>query len=413
MARWRSFLFANGGYYAAMAVAGGAGLLKTVGYGLILAPVDFGRLSLVTSLAPFLIYGIGRGAIEGAALDLPRLYGLGRAAEAALLLRQCMKRLAREGLIASVVALLALLVDARAAILCLAVPLAATTGILSLVMADARSSGAMNRYGASVLARVVFCSALGLPAALVFGFSGAVLGEVAAQFLLILWLLRSVPVAAPATAHERGLPEVRERGWKMMLHQFLQLLQQNGDKWMVSAALGPAMLGQYSFAGIFLVAVSLLHAMIYQQIGPAALRSLAEGESLAGVLRRCQQVALAAGAGVMVLGILAGVAYWWGLRSALAPYAVGFAVFPWVVLTAAFQIMNQHDWIISTGRHLGRLARFDLAATVVFFGLAGLGWSRGWPLVYFAFLACLTRGAVLLITVRLAYVTKREAQVAV
>lgn len=84
-----------------MVIAGGSGVVKSLGYAWILAPAEFGRLGLVTSLAPFLVYGFGRGAIEGAALNLPRLYGQGRVNEASQLLRHCVKRLTFEGVLAT------------------------------------------------------------------------------------------------------------------------------------------------------------------------------------------------------------------------------------------------------------------------------------------------------------------------
>ena len=393
-----------------MVIAGGSGVIKSLGYAWILAPAEFGRLGLVTSLAPFLVYGFGRGAIEGAALNLPRLYGQGRVNEASQLLRHCVKRLTFEGVLATGLSGLVFLADSRMAILCLAVPLASSTGLLSLAMTDARSRGAMNLYGSSVLARVAVCSVCGLPAAAIFGIKGAVLGEVGAQIVLIAWLLRYVE--APKTAMQAGsLFKIRAYGWNMMVHQFLQMLQQNGDRWLISAALGPVLLGQYSFAAIFLTAVSLLHAIIYQQIGPAALRSLAEGRPLHAVLRRSNQVAWAAGGGVALLGVFSGVGYWWGLTSIFSCYPTGFTIFPWIVLTGVFQIMNQHDWIIAAGRHMGTLASFDLLSTAIYLFLALLGWMVGWSLVYFVILTCWTRCAALLATMYLANLTARKIRI--
>jgi O-antigen/teichoic acid export membrane protein len=401
--RLAALLSAHGTYYAAMGIAGGVGLAKSVGYGLILAPTDFGRLSLVNSVALFLLFGISRGTLESAALELPRLYGLRQNTEAAGLIRASLRRLYLECGVAVAAALAALALGVPAVTVCLAVPLAATTAILSLVMTDARSRGEMGRYGKSVLGRVMLASLIGVPAAAVFGLKGAVLGESIAQALLIAWLLRAVGPAGPAGY--RGPAEARARGWKMMGHQFLQLLQQNGDKWIISAALGAAALGQYSFAGIFLVAVSLIHAIAYQQVGPAALRSLAEGEGIDVVLRRVQRAALVLGAGVAVLGVLAGGLYWFGLSRWFSAYREGFQLFPWIVLTAVFQVMNQLDWIVATGTGLGAMVRWDLVSTGIFLVLGLGGMWIGLPLVYFAILACLARAAALAVSFQLARAT--------
>jgi O-antigen/teichoic acid export membrane protein len=403
--RLRALWSAHGAYYAAMAVAGGFGLLKSVGYGLVLVPSEFGRLSLMTSLVPFVLLGLSRGLLEGAAIELPGLYGRKREGAAAALVRRSMRRLFVECLVALGVALVLLAAGAPVGMLSLAIAMAASTGVLSLVMTDLRSRGEMGRYGVSVLLRVLVCTLLGLPAAALFGLPGAVLGEVAAQGLLILWLLRFV-----ATAHEAApeLPAMAARGRWMMLHQLLQLVQQNGDKWIITFALGAAALGQYSFAGIFLVAVALLHAIVYQQVGPAALRSLAAGEAAAVVLRRVQRWSLATGAGVAVLGAGAGVVYWLAREGPAAAYAEGFRIFPWVVAAGVLQAMNHLDWIVSAGPWLSRLARWDffVAAGLFAAGLAGVLWD--WPLAYYAAVACGVRAAALLVAYGLARSTVRE-----
>lgn len=395
----------NAIYYAAMLGAGGVGLVKSVGYGLSLAPSDFGFLSLVLSLTPFILFGISRGVLEGAALELPRLYGLKQNLAAAALLRRCLRRLYLECLVVLLAAVALLAGGFPVIVFFLAVPLAAATGVLSLVLTDLRSRAAIGQYGGAVLSRAVLCGLIGLPAAVIFGFKGAVVGEVAAQGLLLLWLIRSIP-RGEAEPKERGdLSEVRARGWKMMVHQLLQLLQLNGDKWLISMALGPAALGQYSFAAIFLVAVALMHAIVYQQVGPAALRSLAEGESAHSVLQRVERWSLGLGLSVALLGALTGGVYWWCRGGLLAAYAEGFAVFPWIVLGGIFQAMNHMDWIVSTGSSMGQLALWDVASTIGFFAIGGLGIYLRWPLIDYAIMVCVARGISLFVSFRLARIT--------
>lgn len=404
-ARIKTVLRSSGTYYAAMAVAGAAGLLKSLGYGLLLVPADFGRLSIVNSFAPFILIGLSRGAIEGVALELPRLYGLHQDGAAAALLLKCVRRLYLECGVAIAVVLIAFATGAPMGILALAVPLAASTGILSLVLTDARSRGDLGRYGRNVLARVICCSFIGLPAAAWFGLRGAVLGEVVAQLILVVWLLRGV--TAGIAGVDAGLDRARCIGWKMMVHQMLQMVQQNGDKWLISLALGPAILGQYSFAGIFIVAVSLIHSIVYQQVGPGALRALAEGKAIGPVLASIERVSLAVGFCVAFLAVGTGVAYWIGAGSILAAYREGLSVFPWIALTAVFHAMNHFDWIISTGPRMATLARLDLISTALFFAFGLVGWVWHLPLAYFALLTCVTRAAGLVISVWLARATVR------
>lgn len=399
-------------YYGAMLAAGGAGLGKSVGYGLLLAPAEFGHVSLVNSFMPFALLGLGRGLLEGAALELPRLYGEKRPDAAAHVLRQCLGRLGRDSLWALALAAALAALGLPWLVLALAVPMASATGLVSLALTDARSRGDMPRYGGSVLARVVLCAGLGLPAAAWFGWAGAVAGEIIGQLALLAWLWRGLPcaVAAPDVGPD-PLPALRGRGRGMMLHQWMQLVHLNGDRWLIGAALGTAAVGQYSFAAILLLAASLVHAMVYQHIGPAALRSLAEGVAPRAVLARTHRAALALGGLFAVAAVAAGAAFWLAHDTWLAEYGEAWRIFPWVALAAVFQVMNQYDWIVASGPNMATLVRGDAVGLVVVFGLGLAGVRAGWPLDYFAALFCAARAGALLLTVVLAHRGVQERRV--
>lgn len=407
LSTFRSQLRAHGIYYSASAAAGGIGVFKSVTYALVLKPMEFGVLALVTSIAPFLIYGISRGLLEASTIELPKLYGGLRNAEGAGLLLAGLRRFVVESCLWSMVSLVALIASGSRAVVFLVVPYAATTGALSLLMSDARSRGNLTKYGSSIFLKTMLCAIFGLVFAVRMGAAGVILGETGAQFVLAVWLYWGERAAAtlPIMPGSRELSQIRAKGQSIMLHQAFQLLSQNSDKWLVSLALGAAVVGQYSFAGIFLVGVSLLHSIVYQQIGPAAVRNSADSVSIVSGYRHLGKIAVLLGAAVGGAGVLAWVLFFVAVRYFNVPYQIGLAVFPWIAASAVLQSMNHFDWIVALGPNMPVLARWSGSCVVGFIVFGCLGVIVHFPLWYFALLALLYRFIALIISWVLAYRT--------
>jgi len=398
-------------YYAYMLAAGAFGVAKVGVYALVLGPAAFGELTFALLIATFLVFGVSRGLIEGMALRLPALYGAGQPALARALGRAgvaaCVLPTAATAVIVGALALF----GPGALIAVLAALLAGSTCMLSILLTDSRSRGDMTAFGVASLQRVAAGLILGLGGAAFAGAAGALVGEIAGQFLIGAWLLCLLRRAQASSDSAHSLvPEVRAQGRGLMLHQLSLVAQQNLERYFVIAAFGSAGLGQYSFAALAISVAALVHGAIYQHVGPEALRRQAQGVDLSVSLQHSGRVALwtsltFAAAGCMVAFAAA------ELPSAmLAQYREGLTIMPILVVAAAFQVAQVFDWIVAASGRSGALARSTVATTLAQALFAAIGVWQSQPLWYFALIAAAGRAAVLLATLMLAYSAVRGSR---
>lgn len=386
-------------YYLTMIVAGLVGLGKSVVYALLLGPDEFGFFNVVQITSTAVLFIVSAGLIEGLSLTLPKLYGRKLEAEAVVLTTASAVRFLLLAMAVAVVCSIVAALTGYLLIIVLAFSLAATSGLLSILISEIRSKGDLLQFGVLSLSRAILALVLGPIGASLAGATGTVIGEVLGQLLLasVVWgrlYSRTRTLEQPKSVTE--ISALRTVGWPMLAFQFFQLLQMTLDRWIIFFALGTAALGQYSLAAISLIVAGLIHATLYQQLGPEAVRNHAADGSWSNDFIRISKFSAGAAGLVLIGGISAFVICQFFLDSLLSEYVTAIEIMPWMILAAAFQVGQLFDWIVAGAGRMQLLARIGFTIAVLQIGLAIVGALTNQSLHYFAVITLGGRFATLL-----------------
>lgn len=379
-----------------MAIAGLTGLAKSVCYALVLGPNDFGTVAIIQVISAIAIFVVSAGLMEGLSLKLPSLYARSETSQA----YDTTQTALRAYLLIAVAALVVLsplgFLIGQGQVTYLGLLTMATAGTFSILLTDMRSRGELLAFGLYSLARTIGALVLGLAGAYLWGLQGAIIGEVLGLAFLSSLVWSRIPRAQGSTS---GLVatsrELRTLGRPMLAFQLSQLLHTSLDRWVVALALGTAALGQYSLAALSTVVAALVHATLYQQLGPEALRSNAmQGEWRTAFLR-IQRFSLVAAAIMLVGGFAC-----WGISfflrdNLLAEYNKALDILPWLIGAAALQVAQLFDWILAAA---GKMRLLILAGYLTALGQVALGllcFIFAMDIHYYAAITFLSRAIIL------------------
>jgi O-antigen/teichoic acid export membrane protein len=367
-------------YYLFMGIAAMFSVGKGFAYAWLLEAKGFGFYNLVTTVSAYALTIFSAGLIEGLSVRLPAMYGQGQEREVAHLLPRAIARFVRTSLVASSLALICIVafsLDFRVALLgCL---LAVSSGVLMIIVTNARSSGDLSSYGRISVTRALLGMLLGILGGSLAGFAGAIVGEIVAFTVvaMYLWRARSNVVKATRASAQLSLSEICSEGRPLLWHNVFVLLQQGLDRWFVLGGLGVLALGQYSFAMLLMSAALVAHAAVAQHIGPRILRETALGaglrNSLYSVLRSIGWLSLGF---LLAMGVLLGFARS-SLAAAFPTYQEGIIIAPIVLVACYFQVTYLLDWVVIAANKTKLLSNLTVSVTLALCvtGLAGIAWG--------------------------------------
>jgi len=259
-----------------MATAGLIGLVKSYSFAFVLGSENFGFYNLTLVICNYLIIFFSFGLIEGLTIKLPWFYGEGKTEDIHAYMGNTFIRYFLTGIVATfAITLLGYsiggFISIPSIVLLLGGLQAIHSGLLTLLVTDALSAGNIVSFGKVSVLRSGSTLVFGLAGAWLYGYEGAVVGELVAIFILIFLILyrKKYIFHADSLYHpDIKLGFLYREGFPVLRHNLLILIQQSIDKWFILFALGIGSLGQYSFAMIIMAGFLLVHVSVGRHVGP-------------------------------------------------------------------------------------------------------------------------------------------------
>jgi hypothetical protein len=349
-----------------MATGSAIGLARYALFAKILGVDDFGYYGLILLVLPFGVYLAHWGSLHTLNVELPIAYGRGRAGIAgiedralgAVLLTSTISAAAYVGVLWSVDFSDE---DAKTALL-LAAPIVFATTVSEFYILVFRVRGALVRLGSLYLIRASAAFCLGGLGAVLWGYKGAVLLEMAATAIAICvgaaWvhIVPRRPLVAETVARIAA-------GFPLLLMDLVMATRYATDRWFVATAL-PDQFGQYTFASLTVISFFVVYAVLYQAFVPQLLYEHGRGLSLLGLRARARRLCLAiVAAGTAGFPIVAALSEWLS-RGIFEQYAPAFDLVPILYLGGVASLVPLYSVVVLASR------RFYLVALATASGAA-------------------------------------------
>lgn len=176
-----------------------------------------------------------------------------------------------------------------------AVLIALNVALSSLYASAIRATGEIELLARNTLIRAVLVILFGLSGAYLFGWKGAIIGEVAATMVGALITRYSVVQKAPTQRHHDSLGEsshndvveglLVDRGLWLFWAGLLASAPVYLDRAFVASVLGAEVVGTFGFLMLFVTGANALTGIISQKIGPQLIKMQHLGDSLGEQIR--------------------------------------------------------------------------------------------------------------------------------
>lgn len=346
---------ANRSFFMLMAVSSALGLVR----GFLLAgilPVDgFGRYAMLFAIGTFAASFLSFGMVERSFKRFPRLCADGHTAWALNEADRIAKKLGGRAALAAAAFMLILLLASRPEWLVttlLAAGVAFGVGMQSIYISLQRAEGDLTKIGIASLSRALLALALGATGALIFGWNGALLGEVAGGLLggLVSRHFVRAKVKGAGDGEQAGqLPPIAAE--QRELWTFLGFLGAAIplylDRSVVTALLGHEAAGTYAVLMLFVMGTYTATSIVSQKLGPQLVRMQRAGA------RSSAQLWLLArwSVGISAVGFFGMIcAGWLIIEGPLHFYAARYGI-DWTMLLAAavlaaLQVTHLSEWFL-------------------------------------------------------------------
>jgi len=286
--------WASGKYITTMLFAAMIALIRGFVVAGILDVASFGLYATVLATGMFLSTLVSFGEVERTVKSFPRLWMV------ETLRRSVVERADRSAmrmLIRSVAVLLLLLVCSLIDVLnyfsemaMLAVLIALNAALSSLYASAIRATGEVSLLARNTFIRAVIVILFGLSGAYLFGWKGAIVGEVAAAFLGALITRYSVVQQSPRVKVHASFAEslankasenlLIDNGFWLFWAGLLASAPIYLDRAFVASALGSEMVGTFGFLMLFVTSANAFTGIIIQKIGPQLIKMQHAGDAL-------------------------------------------------------------------------------------------------------------------------------------
>lgn len=393
-----------------MATAGLIGLVKSYSFAFVLGSENFGFYNLTLVICNYLIIFFSFGLIEGLTIKLPWFYGEGKTEDIHAYMGNTFIRYFLTGTVATfAITLLGYsiggFISIPSIVLLLGGLQAIHSGLLTLLVTDALSAGNIVSFGKVSVLRSGSTLVFGLAGAWLYGYEGAVVGELVAIFILIFLILyrKKYIFHADSLYHpDIKLGFLYREGFPVLRHNLLILIQQSIDKWFILFALGIGSLGQYSFAMIIMAGFLLVHVSVGRHVGPRIIRETAQGIPLRNSLKWLFKVIGLILALSVPLGLFIVFVSEYLLKSYITGYAEGVSIIPVVTIASIIQVTYLFDWFLFAGKKSRELSYITLFMTIVYIICGLYGINNEFNLMDYAILMLIMRAGLWLLTVTLA-----------
>lgn len=378
------------GYFFWMMLASALGFGKMLVLAQVLHPADFGAYVSLFGLAALSGMVLSFGQVEGTIKHFPRLWATGAKADiprhaTRIALSQC----GRFTLLGIAVAVLAILVDIGVSPLTavMTVALGLVTSLLSLLASIFRASDNVAALQNFTVTRSILALSVSCLGALLFGWQGALAGDVAAAALAIGIATLQIRSLSRAEANDDTLPPSTiavDGGGRLYIANVLSSSMSLVDRSMVNAALGAATAGAYGVVGLLYQVGQLTMGILSQRMGPLIIRAKFIGSDNVSGLAICRRAATGQAilASALVVGML-------GLR--WLGWPVGFFekydISVLAILLAGgvcvMQIFQLLEFVLIAKDLERSVLTASGASSIAFFSLAGLAWAFQSPLESF------------------------------
>lgn len=374
------------GYYAFMALAGVLGIVKGLALAKILGMAEFGAYGLAIAAGAAFQFMISMGATEGLNMLLPPLIAQGKEPAVGDMVRSIGKMVILRGLAATVIAW-PLLVSIHQAPLFIGALIGTATALTTVPIVHARCRGNLQGFGLSMFLKALATLVASCTGGWIAGTTGALLGECMGMLLAILrtWpteLRHGNPTAADILAMD---DQSRKEGKALLIQGANGVVQQNVERWFVTATLGLEGMGRYGLAQLFVTSVNLVHATFFQQAGAKILPQMAAGKPPREAMREMLRFAATLGAATFLALFVSSFfvpffVHW------LAPQAsnLNWCLF-WLAAGAIAQMLHYSDWLLIASRRQPLLEKISWISTLFSILCFGFGWITSETLEYFLF----------------------------
>ena len=357
---------ANRIFFVLMGLSSALALLR----GLVLAailPVDgFGRYAMLFAIGTFAASLLSFGLIERSLKRFSRLCADGHLDSAFTEADLIARSLALRALLVAVATVGLMLAAGLTAWLVpglLALGVALSAGLQSTYISLQRSDGELRGMGLTSLARALLALMMGLAGASLYGWIGALFGEIAGGLLGGLlsrqFMVRKLSASAQRLPSE-GLPPIEAP--QRELWTFVGFLGAAVplylDRTIVTALLGHAATGTYAMLMLFVMGAYTATGIVSQKLGPQLvhMQRLRAGSRAQVLLLARWSTALAAigFCGMLVVGwlLLSGPLQYYGVR-----YDLGWSLLVPVAVLAGLQITHLLEWfVLAHDREYGVMA---------------------------------------------------------
>jgi len=377
-------------YFFWMMLASALGFGKMLALAQILHPADFGAYVSLFGLASLSGMVLSFGQVEGTIKHFPRLWATGAKADiprhaTRIALSQC----ARFAMLGVAVAILAATVDIGVSPLTalVTVSLGLGTSLLSLLASIFRASDNVVALQNFTVMRSVLTLSVSCIGALLFGWQGALAGDVVAAALAIIIATVQIRSLSRDEAHHEVIPastiEVNGGG-RLYVANVLSSSMSLVDRSMVNAALGAATAGTYGVIGLLYQVGQLTMGILSQRMGPLIIRAKFIGsDNVSGlaIFRRA-----AAGQAILTAGLVLGLLglQWLGWPAGFfGKYNLSVLAILLAGAVCLMQVFQLLEFVLIAKDLERSVLTASGASSIAFFSLAGLAWAFQSPLESF------------------------------
>ncbi len=387
------------GYYAFMALAGMLGVAKGLALAKILGMSEFGSYGLGIAASAAFQFLIGMGSIDGLNVLLPPLIAQRKESDVGDMVRSICKMVILRGTVATAIAW-PLMASMHQASLSIAALVGTATALTTIPIVHAKCRGNLHGFGLSMFLKALATMVTSCAGGWIAGSAGALLGECIGMLLALLrtWpseLQRNTPTGTGMRAMDR---QARKEGRALLIQSANGVVQQNVERWLVTATLGLEGMGRYGLAQLFVTSVNLVHATFFQQAGARLLPQMAAGKPPRDAMRELLRFAAILG---MITSLVLLVA------CLFVPFFIQWVspqisnlnwCLTWLAAGAIAQMLHYSDWLLIGCRRQPLLERISWISTLLSILCFGFGWLTSQKLEYFLFAYFLGRFFLLIST---------------
>lgn len=374
-------------YYVYMVIGGLIGISKSFVLIKILGLSEFGKYGLIIVLSTVFQCFIGLGAVEGLAVNLPRLFLNEETDTIALELISCFYAILIRGIIITAIFII-FFVFFNLPDYIYSSLLGIATTLMTIPIIVARSARKIEVFGQIIFIKNTVTFILSVVLSLLIGLNGALLGE-------LLGILSIITVACFNFRNKfrkiflfqliERESAMRKDGFALLIQGANSVLQQNIERWFVVATLGLAESGKYGFILNLFTAANLIHAAVYQHAGAVTLPRLVSPKSSRNTILIILQLVLLIGT-ISLICLIYLMPFLNSLFHIVMP-DFGDFYFGLFWLTAAIicQILNQSEWILIAHFHQNIIKRISFISMLLALIFCLIGNIFNFSLNYFLF----------------------------